>query len=282
MFTRIKRLFGKAPPTVNLIRLEGAIMAGRSYASAFNAKSLEPTLKKAFRKGVSAVALAINCPGGQPVQAALIASRIRELAAEHNIPVLAFCEDVAASGGYWLACAADEIYADENSLVGSIGVIMSGFGAPKAIAKLGLERRVYTAGASKSTNDPFKPEKPEDVKRLKVILEEMHDSFKAQVRQARRGKLKTDEKQIFDGSFWTGKKALELGLIDGLGHARAVLKARFGNKVEIRDISTPKSFGQRWLGLGALQASRHALATEFGDAALTNLEQRALWARFGL
>jgi serine protease SohB len=282
MFTRIKRLFGKAPPTVNLIRLEGAIMAGRSYSAAINAKSLEPTLKKAFRKGTAAVALAINCPGGQPVQAALIAARIRELAAENNIPVLAFCEDVAASGGYWLACTADEIYADENSIIGSIGVIAAGFGAPKALAKLGLERRVHTAGASKSTNDPFKPEKPEDVKKLKVILDDIHKSFKAMVSERRQGKLKAPEKQLFDGSFWTGRKALELGLIDRLGHARAVLKARFGDKVEIRDVSAPKSFGQRWLGLGAMQAGRHALATEFGDAALTALEQRALWARFGL
>jgi signal peptide peptidase SppA len=282
MFTRIKRLIGKAPPTVNLIRLEGAIMAGRSVSSAINAKSLEPTLKKAFRKGTSAVALAINCPGGQPVQAALIAARIRELAAENNIPVLAFCEDVAASGGYWLACAADEIYADENSIIGSIGVIAAGFGAPKALAKLGLERRVYTAGASKSTNDPFMPEKPEDVKKLKLLLDDIHESFKAMVIERRKGKLKAPEKQLFDGSFWTGRKALELGLIDGLGHARAMLRARFGDKVEIRDISAPKSFGQRWLGLGAMQAGRHALATEFGDAALTALEQRALWARFGL
>ena len=282
MFKRLKRLIGKAPPTVNLIRLEGAIMAGRSYSAAINAKSLEPTLKKAFRKGTAAVALTINCPGGQPVQAALIASRIRELAAENNIPVFAFCEDVAASGGYWLACAADEIYADENSIIGSIGVIAAGFGAPKALAKLGLERRVHTAGASKSTNDPFKPEKPEDVKKLKVLLGDIHQSFKAMVSERRRGKLKASEKQLFDGSFWTGRKALELGLIDGLGHARSMLKARFGDKVEILDISTPKSFGQRWLGLGGVQSGRHALATEFGDAALTALEQRALWARFGL
>ena len=257
-------------------------MAGRSMSSAFNAKSLEPTLKKAFRKGISAVALAINCPGGQPVQAALIASRIRELSDEFEIPVFAFCEDVAASGGYWLACAADEIYVDENSIIGSIGVIAAGFGAPKALAKLGIERRVYTAGTSKSTNDPFKPESPEDIKKLKVVLGDMHESFKSIVRDRRKGKLKASEAILFDGSFWTGRKAVELGLVDGLGHVRSTLKARFGDKLEIRDISAPRSLGQRWLGLGAASASRHALATEFGEAALTVLEQRALWARFGL
>lgn len=253
-------------------------MSGRSLTSAINAKSLEPALKKAFSKNPVAVALAINCPGGQPVQAALIVGRIRALAAENNVPVLAFCEDVAASGGYWLACSADEIYADANSMIGSIGVIASGFGAPKALAKLGLERRVYTAGASKNTNDPFKPEKPQDVKKLQVILDELHENFKNMVSERRGGKLKSGGQKLFDGSFWTGRKALELGLIDGLGHAHGVLKARFGDKVEIYDISISRSLGQRWLGL----SGSHALATEFGETLLTVLDRRALWARFGL
>ncbi|MBG1233325.1 S49 family peptidase [Aestuariivirga litoralis] len=278
MIKRIKGWFGKANPVVHVVRLEGAISSGRGLQATLNAKNLESILKKAFTKKVSAVALAINCPGGSPVQSALIASRIRALAAETNTPVLAFCEDVAASGGYWLACAADEIHADENSIVGSIGVIASTFGFPKALSKLGVERRVHTAGLSKSTNDPFKPEKPEDVKKLKVLLEDMHASFKNLVRTRRGAKLKGKESDLFSGAYWTGIRAHDLGLVDGIGHLVPTLKQRFGDKVEIKEIKESKGFGARWLGLG----SRHGLATEVTEAALNVLEERALWARFGL
>jgi signal peptide peptidase SppA len=279
MLKRFKRLFGKSHPHVNVIRLEGVITSGRGGLSpSLSAKGLEPILQKAFVKGTTAVALAINCPGGSPVQSALIAANIRALSAQHKIPVLAFCEDVAASGGYWLACAADEIYADENSIVGSIGVISGGFGFPKALSKLGIERRVYTAGISKSTNDPFKPESKEDIAKLKALLSEIHDSFKKLVRIRRSGKLKAKESDLFNGAFWTGNKALSLGLIDGIGHIGEVLKAKFGDKVEIEEKTAAKSFGQRWLGLGA----RHDLAIELGEAALTTLETRTLWQRYGL
>ena len=278
MFKRLKRLFGKSNPFVNVVRLEGVISSGRSLSASLNAKGLEPILVKAFRKKPAAVALAINCPGGSPVQSALIALRIRALAAEYNIPVFAFCEDVAASGGYWLACAADEIYADQNSIVGSIGVISGGFGFPKALSKLGVERRIYTSGLSKSTNDPFKPESPKDVAKLKTMLGDIHESFKAEVRSRRAGKLKAKETELFDGSFWTGRKALSLGLIDHLGHLTETLKMKFGSKVEINEIKESKGLGARWLGLGA----RHGLATEIVDLGLTALEQRALWGRYGL
>ena len=278
MFKRVKRLFGKSNPIVNVIRLEGVISSGRGLSAMLNAKGLEPVLVKAFRKKPAAVALAINCPGGSPVQSALIASRIRALAGENKTPVYAFCEDVAASGGYWLACAADEIYADENSIVGSIGVIAGGFGFPKALAKLGVERRVHTAGLSKSTNDPFKPEKAEDIKKLKSILEEMHESFKALVRSRRAGKLKAKESELFNGSYWTGVRAEKLGLVDGLGHITSILKAKFGDKVEINEIKESKGLGARLFGMGA----RHGLATEFVDLGLTALEERALWGRYGL
>ena len=221
MFKRLKRLFGKSKPIVNVIRLEGVITSGRGGLSpSLNAKSLEPILRKAFAKGTTAVALAINCPGGSPVQSALIASKIRAFSHDNKIPVIAFCEDVAASGGYWLACAADEIYADENSIIGSIGVISGGFGFPKALSKLGVERRIYTAGISKSTNDPFKPESKDDVAKLKAMLSEIHDSFKTYVRGRRSGKLKAKEPELFNGAFWTGAKALDLGLVDGIGHDR--------------------------------------------------------------
>lgn len=277
MFKKLIRLipsrFRVKSHVINVIRLEGVISSGRSMQSSLSGKSLEPLFKKAFRKGVSGVALAINCPGGSPVQSALIATNIRRLAEKHKIPVYAFCEDVAASGGYWLACAADEIYADQNSIIGSIGVISGGFGFPKALDKLGVERRIYTAGTSKSTNDPFKPENPEDVAKLKILLEEIHQSFIAEVQSRRGAKLK-DNKDLFTGAFWTGRKALELGLVDGIAHMESELRRKFGDKVEITEITGPKGWGLKRLGLGVV--------SELPEAALNALEQRALWQRFGL
>jgi signal peptide peptidase SppA len=280
----LKRVLRLLPPSwrkktavIHVVRLEGGISTGRSLGgSVINMEALDPVLVKAFKKGISGVALAINCPGGSPVQSALIASRIRALSAEHKIPVYAFCEDVAASGGYWLACAADEIYADENSIVGSIGVISMGFGFPEALKKLGVERRVYTAGESKSTNDPFKPEKPEDVARLKQLLEEMHQSFKALVRERRAGKLVEGDTEIFTGAFWTGATAQKLGLVDGVGHLREVLREKFGEKVEIKKIDAPSGLMKR-LGLAQSGGLDH-----LPDATIRALEDRALWSRFGL
>jgi signal peptide peptidase SppA len=263
----------KKTSNIHVLRLQGAIMSG-GLRSGLNAKDLEPLMKRAFKKGISGVALAINCPGGSPVQSSLIAARIRALSAENKIPVYAFCEDVAASGGYWLACSADEIYADESSIVGSIGVIAAGFGFVDAIKKLGVERRVYTAGLNKSILDPFKPEKKEDVKRLLDLQEDVHEGFKAYVRSRRQGKLKATEIELFTGAFWTGKRGAELGLIDGLGHMHEILRRKFGEKVEITEIIASKGWGLRRLGF--------ASATELPDAAINALETRALWARFGL
>lgn len=264
----------KKNTVINVVRLQGAISASGGLRPALNAKDLEPLLKKAFKKGVSGVALAINCPGGSPVQSSLIAARIRALSTENKIPVYAFCEDVAASGGYWLACAADEIYADESSIVGSIGVIAAGFGFVDAIKKLGVERRVYTAGTSKSILDPFKPEKDEDVKRLLELQEDVHEGFKAYVRNRRVGKLKADESELFTGAFWTGKRGLELGLVDSLGHMHEILRHKFGEKVEITEVSAPKGWGLKRLGFGS--------AIDLPDAAINALETRAMWSRFGL
>ena len=279
MFKRLRKLiparFRNQTHTINILRLEGVIAAegGIGGGKRLNGKTLEPLLRKAFKKGVSGVALAINCPGGSPVQSAIIATRIRALATEKKIPVFAFCEDVAASGGYWLACAADEIYADANSIVGSIGVISGGFGFSAAMKKYGIERRIHTSGESKSTNDPFKPEKPEDVKKLKAILSQMHESFKAEVRARRKDKLK-ETKELFSGAYWTGRKSLDLGLIDGLGHLEQVLKHKFGDKVELTEIERPKGWGLKRLGFSA--------AIEMPEAILNTLEARALWQRFGL
>ncbi len=264
----------KKTNSINVVRLQGAISAGGGLRPALNAKDLEPLLKRAFKKGVSGVALAINCPGGSPVQSSLIAARIRALSTEHKIPVYAFCEDVAASGGYWLACSADEIYADESSIVGSIGVIAAGFGFVDAIKKIGVERRVYTSGTSKSILDPFKPEKEEDVKRLLDLQEDVHEGFKAYVRKRRAGKLKAEEADLFTGAFWTGKRGLELGLVDGLGHMHEILRHKFGEKVEISEVSAPKGWGLKRLGLGS--------AIDLPDAAINALETRAMWSRFGL
>ncbi len=277
MFKRILRklTFRKGPALIHVVRLEGQLAAGKSMRGGnLNLRAVEPALQKAFRKGVAAVALEINSPGGSPVQSALIADRIRALSAEFKVPVYVFCEDVAASGGYWLACAGDEIYADENSIIGSIGVISMGFGFPKLMQKLGVESRVHTAGESKSTNNPFKPEKAEDVAKLKSILAEMHVSFKAMVRARRGDKLIGKDKDLFTGAFWTGKSALALGLIDGIGHMEATMKRKFGDKAVLKQIPVTSGGFLRRIGL--------ANTSDISGQALDALEARALWQRFGL
>lgn len=238
-------------------------------------KDTNDVLEKAFaRKGIAAVALSINSPGGSAVQSALIHARIRELADEHKCPVYVFCEDVAASGGYWLACAGDEIYADESSIIGSIGVISAGFGFVEAIAKLGIERRVHTAGESKSILDPFKPEKPEDVEHLLSLQADVHGAFKSLVKYRRGTKLKDSNSELFSGAFWSGRQALDRGLIDGVGHLHAVLKAKYGGKLVIRLVTAPQGWGLKRLGFGA--------QAEIADGAIDAMETRALWSRFGL
>lgn len=244
--------FWKRPPRVPLVRLSGMIAAGGgSLRRSLSLESVAPLLQQAFEMPrAKAVALAINSPGGSPVQSALIATRIRMLAAEKSLPVLAFVEDVAASGGYWLATAADEIFADEASVVGSIGVISAGFGFTEAISKLGVERRVYTAGENKSILDPFKPEAPKDIARLNELLNELHGVFRAQIETRRGAKLAVDDPEIFSGAFWTGRGALERGLIDGIGHFRPVLRQRFGDKVQIVPIKAKQPLIKRLSGGG--------------------------------
>lgn len=266
--------FRKSVPVVNLVRLHGAIGVGTPMKPPLTFKDTNDVLEKAFRKGIAAVALSINSPGGSPVQSALIHARIRALAEEHKIPVYVFCEDVAASGGYWLACAGDEIYADESSVVGSIGVISAGFGFVEAIDKLGIERRVHTSGENKSILDPFKPEKPEDVERLLALQSDVHGAFKALVRERRAGKLKGEEGDLFTGAFWSGRRALDLGLIDGLGHMHVILRRKFGEKLVIRTISAPRGWGLQRLGFGT--------SSDISDSFIASLETRALWSRFGL
>jgi signal peptide peptidase SppA len=271
-------------PLVSVVRLTGIIAQSGLLRSGLNGHGLRGLLERAFApKDLSAVALVINSPGGSPVQSSLIFQHVRALADEHQVPVLAFAEDVAASGGYWLACAADEIFADANSIIGSIGVVSAGFGFADAIARLGIERRLYTSGERKALLDSFSPAKDEDVERLRSLQGEIHESFKTLVRQRRGRRLAGDEGLLFSGEFWTGRRALELGLIDGIGELRQTLRARFGKDVRIRTISRKGGFlsrrlrggsstgGMEWGGLGDLPGRLLAV-----------LEERDLWSRFGL
>ncbi len=269
---------GEKLPVVPVVPLKGVIGQMGPMRSGLTLESVSEILERAFKvKSAKAVALLINSPGGSPVQSALIAKRIRQLAAEHDVKVIAFCEDVAASGGYWLACAADEIIVDDNSIVGPIGVISSSMGFVEAIKKIGVERRLYTAGDKKSFMDPFLPEKKADVTRLKTIQGDMHDSFKAYVAERRDGKL-GDDPEIFSGAFWTGRRALDLGLVDGLGDARQTLRERFGDKVKMPVYKQHKSWLSRRFG----GASQHADAGVWVDGLLCAVEERLIWDRYRL
>jgi len=238
---------------------------------------------------LNAVALAINSPGGSPVQATLIAKRIRTLAEEKDIPVFAFAEDVAASGGYWLAFAGDEIYADDSSIIGSIGVVTQGFGFTGLMKRLGVVRRLHTSGECKTILDPFLSEKPEDVERLKAIQEEIHGAFKDLGRERRAGKLKAPDEELFSGAFWTGQKALEAGLIDGIGEMRGVLREKFGDNVKLRSVPGRRSWLRLCFGL-AIPGGNPAggMARGIGDSGewagglLNAIEERLWWGRFGL
>ncbi len=267
-------------PVVPVVRLSGVIASGGLLGSrGLSIESVAPLLKRAFEtRGAKAVALSLNSPGGSPVQSALIAQRIRMYAAEKGLTVIAFVEDVAASGGYWLACAADEIIADPSSIVGSIGVISSGFGFQDLIARIGVERRVHTSGENKSMLDPFRPEQPEDVERLKRLQAEIHDGFKDWVRQRRGKLLKGDESMLFSGEFWTARRGIEFGLVDGFGELRATLQARYGEKVHLPVIGPRR----RLLSRFGLQTGTGGGIESIGPATLAALEERALWQRFGL
>lgn len=256
--------FLKKPPVVPVIRLSGSIGTGRN---SLTDAGLAPIIEKAFRMKPAAVALVINSPGGSPVQSSLIAARVRRLASEKGIYVHAFVEDVAASGGYWLACAADQIWVDESSLVGSIGVIFASFGFPELMARQGIERRVVTAGKSKSLADPFLPQKPEDIERLRAIQTPIHDAFIRHVK-ARRGTRLADA-DVFNADIWVGQQAVDLGLADGAAHLVPKLKSLYGEKVRLVHLGQKRGLLSRF----GLSIAQDALAA---------VEERALWARYGL
>ena len=276
MLSWIRERLLRRGPVVPVVSLTGVIMAGgRLGVRGLSIEGVATTLRRAFNmKGARAVALAINSPGGSPVQSALIGARIRLHAREKNIPVIAFVEDVAASGGYWLACAADEIVADASSIVGSIGVISAGFGFQDLLARIGVERRMHTSGEKKSMLDPFQPEKAEDVERLKRIQAEIHDDFKRWVRERRGPKLMGTDGELFTGEFWTGKRALELGLVDGIGNLRETLQARYGEKVRLPLVAPRRGLLSR-VGIGS-----HL--EDIGPATLAAVEERLHWQRYGL
>jgi signal peptide peptidase SppA len=268
----LKRSMGQGGPVVPVVRLHGVIAADQRPGR-LNIEVVAPLLKRAFAvKQAPAVAIIINSPGGSAVQSRLISKRIRDLADEHNKPVLVFVEDAAASGGYFIATAGDEIIADPSSIVGSIGVIFASFGFVETLKKVGIDRRVHTAGRNKSTLDPFLPEKPEDVERIKQMETDIHQVFIDWVKMRRGERLKASDDVLFTGEFWSGMRGLELGLIDGLGDLHEVLRTRFGDKVELLPIA-PKR--------GLLALPRIGLAALAGDVAAT-VEDRSVWARLGL
>ncbi len=276
-----RRLRGDAP-VVPVVRLSGVVGLANPLKPGLTLANVARPLERAFRmRNARAVALLINSPGGSPVQSHLIYRRIRQLSAENSRPVMAFAEDVVASGGYMIACAADEIICDPSSIVGSIGVVGGSFGFAKLIDKLGIERRLYTSGEHKAMLDPFLPENPEDVDRLKAVQREIHEGFIELVKQSRGARLKGPEKTLFSGEYWTGTKAIALGLADSIGELRSTLRERFGADVSTPLISAPRGWlGRVQPGVQSIEfmARRGGLAEEFVSA----LEERAMWSRYGL
>ena len=270
--------FRNPPPQVAVLRFDGII--GMRGPRALSLRRFAAALERAFSlRNLKAVAIAVNSPGGSPAQSSLLCRRIRQLAEEKELPVVAFAEDIAASGGYWLALAADEVFAQETSLLGSIGVITASFGFADALRKLGVQRRLYTAGENKSLLDPFLTEDPRGIERLTALQRDMHESFKELVRTRRGTKLKGEEAAIFSGEVFTGTRALELGLIDGIGDLRGVMRQRYGDTVRLRAVEPERRrFGLlSWFGL-----PRRPDIADIASDLLARLEERMIWAKFGL
>jgi signal peptide peptidase SppA len=290
----IPKRFRSDVPLVPVVRLSGVIGFSTPLRPGVTISGVARQLERAFAmRNAAAVALVINSPGGSPVQSHLIYRRIRQLAADKKRPVIAFVEDVGASGGYMVACAADEIVCDISSIVGSIGVVGGSFGFPKLMERLGVERRLYTAGAHKAMLDPFLPENPDDVERLKSLQQEIHQGFIDLVKHSRGTRLKGADATLFSGEYWTGKRAIELGLADAIGDLRSTLKERFGEKVMTPLVAPERSlFGRMRPGIDLM--SGDLMSHDFGPhdfmshgaelaaGIISALEARALWARYGL
>ena len=279
MFWRRRR------PVVPVVRMSGVIASAAGLRRGISLEAVEPQLKKAFSiRNAQAVALIINSPGGSPVQSSLIGQRIRDLAAKANIPVLAFCEDVAASGGYWLAASADEIYANPASVIGSIGVVSAGFGFDRAIERIGIDRRVYTAGDNKMILDPFQPESERDVERLRSLQRDIHQQFIDYVVDRRGARLTGAHDDLFSGAFWTGQQAVELGLIDGIGECRRLVTERFGDSADLISIQPKKRLFGGVSGLPGAFAGTFAgaAAAHAVEEAVELAVERAHLSRYGL
>jgi signal peptide peptidase SppA len=271
--------FRDPPPVVPVVRFDGVI-APRQWRGAMSLASHAAALDRAFgMKRAVAVAIIVNSPGGSPVQSSLLYRRIRQLAEEKRLTVFAFAEDVAASGGYWLALAGDEVYADETSILGSIGVVSSGFGFTRLIDRIGVDRRLHTAGENKSLLDPFLPENERDVERLTVLQQDIHAAFKEHVARRRVGKIDADDETLFSGDVLTGRAALAKGLIDGIGDLRTVMRTRFGDRVRLVPVASER---RRRLPFARPQRGVDAQRLGFVADLAGWLEARLLWARFGL
>jgi serine protease SohB len=271
-------------PVVPVLRLSGVIGVSTPLRPGLTLAGIARALERAFAvRRAAAVALVINSPGGSAVQSHLIYRRIRQLAAEKGCPVIAFTEDVAASGGYMIACAGDEIICDASTIIGSIGVVGGSFGFAKLMDKLGVERRLYTSGEHKAMLDPFLPENPDDVERLRTVQREIHEGFIELVKQSRGSRLKGPEKTLFSGEYWTGTKAVDFGIADGLGDLRTVLRQRFGDKVLMPLVSPARGwFGRAQPGVGMAEFDGFLSRPDFAGEIISALEARALWARYGL
>jgi len=288
---QVRKFFQKVIPArfrsdttvVPVVRLTGVIGFSTPLRPGITISGVARLLDRAFSyKRAKAVALIINSPGGSPVQSHLVFRRIRQLADEKKLPVIVFIEDVGASGGYMLACAGDEIFCDVSSIVGSIGVVGATFGFDKAIGKLGIERRVYTAGERKVMLDPFLPENPDDVARLKAIQEDIHEAFISLVKSRRGAKLTGPESALFSGEYWAGEQALRFGLVDGFGEVRSVLRERFGDKVLMPLVADRGWFGRRVPGVGSGGLVRALAGESLAEDLLSAVEARAIWGRYGL
>ena len=273
-----KKLLKKDNKTIIAsVTLSGVIGKDSKLESGINITNCAPLIKKAFEtKKAKAVAININSPGGSPVQSELIYNYIRELSNEKKIPVYTFAQDLAASGGYWLLLSGDEIYAHNSSLIGSIGVIFSGFGFVELIKKIGVERRVYTEGKNKAILDPFMPEQEENIEILKQAQKGVFESFKELVSNRRKGKLKEKEENLFTGAFWSGKDAKKLGLIDDIADVRSKMKEKFGDKIEIKEVTSKKGF------LKGLLSSRSTFGQEIASNLIYKTEEKLQFNKFGL
>ncbi len=274
--------WGKSKPIVPVVRLSGAIGAASPLKTGLNLSSVEDALQAAFSfKEAPAVAISINSPGGSPVQSHLIFKRIRQLADQNNKQILVFVEDVAASGGYMIALAGDDIIVDPSSIIGSIGVVSAGFGFTELLEKTGIQRRVYTSGEKKVTLDPFAPEVEEDIEHLKALQHEIHEMFIDMVK-SRRGDVLSNDDDLFSGLFWTGAKARDLGLVDSLGDLHSTIQERYGKDTKVKFVGTKKRFLSRFIPGANLQGDMSEAAGALPAAALATLEERSLWAKFGL